>query len=91
DLISDLQDAHRSGQVHQNFHSGNILRNNYLYHISDFGLFGSANESDNKICGVLPYIAPEVLIGKPYTSSSDIYSFGVIMVELSSGYPPFHN
>ncbi|PKY46592.1 kinase-like protein [Rhizophagus irregularis] len=91
DLISDLQDAHRSGQVHKNFHSGNILRNNYLYHISDFGLFGSANESDNKICGVLPYIAPEVLIGKPYTSSSDIYSFGIIMVELSSGYPPFHN
>ena len=27
--------------------------------------------------GVLPYIAPEVLNGKPYTLSSDIYSFGI--------------
>jgi serine/threonine protein kinase len=93
DLIYDLQDAHRLEQVHKNFHSGNILRNHLLYYISDFGLSGSANEKklDNKICGVLPYIAPEVLNGKPYTSSSDIYSFGVIMVELSSGYPPFYD
>src|SRR6266536_5564081 len=47
-------------------------------------------KSDDKLCGVLPYIAPEVLNGEPYTLSSDIYSFGVIMAELSSGKPPFH-
>ncbi|RGB33703.1 kinase-like domain-containing protein, partial [Rhizophagus diaphanus] len=60
--------------------------------ISDFGLSGSLNEpkSDNKICGILPYIAPEVMINESYTVSSDIYSFGVIMAELSSGKPPFH-
>src|SRR5207247_3674491 len=45
---------------------------------------------DDKICGVLPYVAPEVLNGESYTSSSDIYSFGVIMAEISSGKPPFH-
>src|SRR5437762_3474948 len=39
---------------------------------------------------ILPYIAPEVLNGEPYTLSSDIYSFGVIMTEFSSGKPPFH-
>src|SRR5881227_109564 len=36
------------------------------------------------------YIAPEVLNREPYTLSSDIYSFGVVMAELSSGKPPFH-
>src|SRR5205085_5146177 len=36
------------------------------------------------------YMAPEVLNGEPYTLSSDIYSFGVVMAELSSGKPPFH-
>src|SRR3954469_21572962 len=35
--------------------------------------------------------SPEVLNGKPYTLSSDIYSFGIIMAELSSGKPPFHD
>jgi serine/threonine protein kinase len=39
----------------------------------------------------MPYIAPEVLNEKPYTSSADIYSVGVIMAELSSGIPPFYN
>src|SRR6185295_13357136 len=47
-------------------------------------------KTDGKICGVLPYIAPEVLNGEQYTLSSDIYSFGVIMAEVSSGKPPFH-
>ena len=57
----------------------------------DFGLSGSSNKqkSDDKICGVLPYIAPEVLNKEPYTLSSDIYSFGVIMAEFSSGKPLF--
>ena len=58
-----------------------------------FGLSGQSNEqkSDDKICGVLPYIAPEVLNGETYTLFSDIYSFGVIMTELSFGKPPFYN
>src|SRR5437588_7347174 len=35
-------------------------------------------------------MAPEVLNGEQYTLSSDIYSFGVVMAEVSSGKPPFH-
>ena len=90
-LASDLKSLHELGYFHKDFHSGNILQtrpNNKSYaYISDFGLSGPSNEqkSDDKICGVLPYIAPEVLNGKPYTLSSDIYSFGVVMAEVSSG------
>ncbi|RIA87122.1 kinase-like domain-containing protein [Glomus cerebriforme] len=36
-------------------------------------------------------MAPEVLRNKPYTSSSDIYSFSMIMWEFTSGIPPFNN
>ncbi|EXX75458.1 kinase-like domain-containing protein [Rhizophagus irregularis DAOM 181602=DAOM 197198] len=78
------------GYLHKDLHSGNSKVNNC--YISDFGLSRPSNEqiSNNKICGVLPYIAPEVLNGEPYTLSSDIYSVGVIMAELSSGKPPFY-
>ena len=34
-------------------------------------------------------MAPEVLRGKPYTPASDIYSFAMIMWELTSLVPPF--
>jgi len=59
----------------------------------DFGLSRPADvqKSDDKIYGILLYIAPEVLNRKPYTKASDIYSFGVIMAELSVGNPPFYD
>jgi len=41
--------------------------------------------------GVVAYVDPKRLEDPniPYTKSSDIYSFGVLMWEISSGYPPF--
>ncbi|RGB25827.1 kinase-like domain-containing protein, partial [Rhizophagus diaphanus] len=90
---NDLKNLHELGYFHKDFHSGNMLSNsNTSIYISDFGLSRPSNEQklDNKIVGVLPYIAPEVLNGEPYTLSSDIYSFGVIMAEVSSGKPPFY-
>ncbi|RGB34895.1 kinase-like domain-containing protein [Rhizophagus diaphanus] len=100
-IIHGLNSLHKLGYFHKDFHSGNILQivkpdgddgNFNASYISDFGLSGPSNKqnSDDKICGVLPYIAPEVLNGEPYSLSSDIYSFGIIMAELSSGRPPFY-
>ena len=91
-IIIDLKNLHRLKYCHKDLHSGNILQGGAIY-LSDFGLSGPANEpkSDDKIYGVLPYIAPEVLNGEPYTKASDIYSFGVVMAEMSSGKPPFYD
>ncbi|RIA82703.1 kinase-like domain-containing protein [Glomus cerebriforme] len=44
-----------------------------------------------KIYGVLPYVAPEVLRGKPYNQAADIYSFGMIMYFTATGRKPFSN
>ncbi|GBC48554.2 kinase-like domain-containing protein [Rhizophagus irregularis DAOM 181602=DAOM 197198] len=91
-MLIDLKDLHELGYCHKDFQS-NILQADTTY-ISDFELSGPANEQklDGKVYGVMPYIAPEVLNGEPYTLSSDtIYSVGVVMAELSSGKPPFYN
>jgi len=82
---------HEQGICHKDLHSGNILRGIGRYYVTDFGLSGPSNKSSNEIYGVLGYIAPEVLMGNQYCSPADIYSFGVIMTELSSGFPPYFN
>src|SRR5688572_7956211 len=63
-LAIDLKILHKLGYYHKDLHSGNILKERHGdSYISDFGLSGPSNEqkSNNKICGILPYIAPEVL------------------------------
>jgi len=34
---------------------------------------------------------PEILRGQNYTKAADIYSFGIIMYEVISGLPPYHD
>ncbi|CAG8775024.1 15055_t:CDS:1, partial [Racocetra fulgida] len=46
-------------------------------------------KQDGHIYGVLPYLAPEVLKGEQFTQVADIYSFGIIMIEILTGRRPF--
>ena len=95
-IAYNLRTIHKKEYVHKDLHSGNILRFNtgaVKTKITDLGLAQLINNSkssnSSSVCGVLPYIAPEVLDGKPYTFESDVYSFGIIMVEVSTGKPPY--
>ncbi|GBC39478.1 uncharacterized protein OCT59_011822 [Rhizophagus irregularis] len=90
-IVIELKILHEQGICHKDLHSGNILRSLGRYYLTDFGLSGPSNKSSDKIYGVLGYLAPEVLKGKQYCSHADIYSFGVMMTELSSGFPPYFN
>ena len=77
-------------------HSGNIFsRNIWDSEIGDLGLcqqvVDKKDNPQNEIYGVIPYMAPEVLSKKPYTQKSDIYSFGMIMWEFTTGKKPFHD
>src|ERR1051325_8182700 len=89
-----LSILHECNLVHGDFHSGNLLLSDDItVFISDFGLSKPADKAtkSKEIYGVLPYIAPEVLRGKPYTKAADVYSFGIVMWEMTSGIPAFNN
>ena len=90
-VIDNLECIHSKNYIHKDLHSGNVLHFDHYVKITDFGLSQSINDSNSNVCGVLPYIAPEVLNGKPYTFKSDIYSFGIIMIEVSTRKPPYVN
>ncbi|RIB07065.1 kinase-like domain-containing protein [Gigaspora rosea] len=98
-MANGLYHIHFRGLIHKDFHPGNILNKyskelgNISCFIADFGLckpIDEANDGKN-IYGVLPYVAPEVLKGKPYTQASDIYSLGIVAYELLSGLPPYYS
>ena len=98
DIAWGLSNIHQKRLIHQDLHSGNILNyyRNYKNKeffpsaVSDLGLSQIANyqKQDGQIFGVLPYVAPEVLRGEPYTQTSDVYSFGIVAYELlANAYP----
>jgi serine/threonine protein kinase len=106
-IIFGLNKIHRQNLIHCDFHDGNILNHNIkkdekkeenddeynLVYISDLGLCQPVKSLLKKddIYGVIPFMAPEVLRGNPYTPASDIYSFSMIMWEFTSGVPPFND
>jgi len=58
--------------------------------VSGMGLCRKIGDIDKtNIYGVMPYVAPEVLRGKPYTRAADIYSFGMIMYFVATLRQPF--
>ncbi|RIB15176.1 kinase-like domain-containing protein [Gigaspora rosea] len=84
-----------AGYIHSDFHSGNILQSqqdNISSYIADLGLSRKTDEKvlEGAIYGVMPYVAPEVLLGEQqFTQAADIYGFGAIMSEITTGQRPF--
>ncbi|RGB28689.1 kinase-like domain-containing protein, partial [Rhizophagus diaphanus] len=94
--IGGLEKIHQKNIVHRDLHVGNLLFKQETYsriYISDMGLCGEVSniKDEGKIYGIIPYVAPEVLKGKPYTQAADIYSFGMIMYCIATGKQPFAN
>ncbi|CAI2166101.1 15812_t:CDS:2, partial [Funneliformis geosporum] len=79
-ILNGLETIHNKELIHRDVHSGNILfveQNDYRYQwqIGDLGLSQPANNTslNNEIYGVIPYIAPEIFNGAPFSKKSDVY------------------
>ena len=79
---------HDCGFTHGNIKSCNILlTNNYNSCVSDYGLaqLVSTTSAANRVIG---YRAPEVTNVRRVTPKADVYSFGVLLLELLTGKAP---
>jgi dienelactone hydrolase/predicted Ser/Thr protein kinase len=101
-IADALAEAHRSGILHRDVKSGNVmLTSRGQVKVLDFGLAkrlepghapgGSRPEltREGTTLGTLSYMSPEQLLGKDVDQRSDLFSFGVVLYEMLTGRLPF--
>ncbi|KAL3693731.1 hypothetical protein R1sor_007382 [Riccia sorocarpa] len=81
--------AHKSF-IHRDLKPSNILLgDDYRAKVSDFGLVKLAPEGkfsvETRLAGTFGYLAPEYAVTGRVTTKADVFSFGVVLMELITG------
>ncbi|RYR78695.1 hypothetical protein Ahy_A01g003550 isoform A [Arachis hypogaea] len=94
-IAAGLEAIHKANIVHRDLKPENCLfldkRKDSPLKIMDFGL-SSVEEFTDPVVGLfgsIDYVSPEALSQGKITAKSDMWSLGVILYILLSGYPPF--
>ncbi|ETK93919.1 NEK/NEK1 protein kinase [Phytophthora nicotianae CJ01A1] len=91
-LALGLHHMHQQRVLHRDLKTANIFLSHAGYLVlGDFGIARTLRNDDmaTTMIGTPLYMAPEVLDGKEYSFSSDVWALGCVLYELCTGKPPF--
>ncbi|XP_027929266.1 receptor protein kinase TMK1-like [Vigna unguiculata] len=88
--IEYLHSLARQTFIHRDLKSSNILLgDDFRAKVSDFGLVKHAPDSEKsvvtKLAGTFGYLAPEYAVMGKITTKVDVFSYGVVLMELLTG------
>ncbi|KYQ88471.1 LISK family protein kinase [Tieghemostelium lacteum] len=87
DIALGMAFIHSCGIIHRDIKSTNLLVDeNWVIKICDMGLARQVDNINEKklmtICGSDAWMSPEILLGEKYDNSCDVFSFGMVLIEL---------
>jgi len=94
-IVEGLAYLHAHGFAHRDVKAANVLvAPDGTLKLCDFGCSKkldiiSLTQGCTTLTGTPHYMAPEVVLGKPYGRKADLWSVGAVMVEMATGQPPW--
>lgn len=86
DIARALDNCHKQGIIHRDVKDGNIfISEDGYFKLGDFGISRMLSDTNQTLSmkGTPIFMAPEVILGKYYDKTVDIYSLGIVLYKLT--------